>query len=291
MTPATCYADNLSQVAADIVGHEEVGRSTRLLTIRCPEVARSVLPGQFVMLRPAGMVDPLIGRPLAMFDVWYEAGEPAGIQVVYLVKGKLTTWLSGQGVGAQVELWGPLGNGFLPVDVQHLVMVAGGIGQTPFLSVAKERLGVATYGTPPRKTSPVPRTTLCYGARNADYHAAVSHFRDIGVDVRLASDDGSAGHHGLVTDLLRDLLGSEPDHSSTLVLTCGPEPMMEAVAAVAADFGVRCQVSLETPMACGIGICFSCVAAIATPDGWDFKRTCVDGPVFDASTVVWHPKS
>ncbi|MFP6677055.1 MAG: dihydroorotate dehydrogenase electron transfer subunit [Pirellulaceae bacterium] len=282
-----CYADNACHQAVEIVRHEEVGRSTRLLAVRCPEIAKRILPGQFVMLRPHGIYDPLIGRPLALFDVWYEGGEPAGIEVVYLVKGKLTSWLAEQAIGQTVEIWGPLGNGFDPQPTDHLVLVAGGIGQTPFLAVAKERLGIATFGLPNRNASNVSRITLCYGARTADYHAGVDRFQEVGIDVQLATDDGTAGHHGLVTTLLEKVLAGEPKALRTQVLTCGPERMMEAVAGVAAEFDLPCQVSLETPMACGIGICFTCVAAIATKDGWDYRRTCIEGPVFNAADVVW----
>jgi dihydroorotate dehydrogenase electron transfer subunit len=282
-----CYADDTCHQVVEIVQHTEVGRSTRLLAVRCPEVARRILPGQFVMLRPHGIYDPLIGRPLALFDVWYESGEPAGIEVVYLVKGKLTRWLAEQSVGQTVEVWGPLGNGFEPLPADHLVLVAGGIGQTPFLAVAKERLQMATFGVPRRNAAKVDRITLCYGARTAEYHAGVDRFREIGLDVQLATDDGSAGHHGLVTELLHDLLDRDSKTTRIQVLTCGPERMMEAVSGVALEFGVPCQVSLETPMACGIGICFTCVAAIATNDGWDYRRTCIEGPVFNASDVVW----
>lgn len=286
--PATCYADRIVQTTAEIVRHEEVGKSTRLFAIRCPEMASLALPGQFFMIRPADLVDPLIGRPLALFDIWFEGEQPAGVEMIYLVKGKLTRWLAEQPVGSHVEVWGPLGNGFLPEPAEHLVMVAGGIGQTPFLAVAKERLGLQSFGVESQQAPPVSRVTLCYGARTAAYHAGVDRFRQAGVDVHLATDDGSTGHHGLVTDSLRQLLERETDQpTQTLVLTCGPEPMMAAVAAVAKEFQVPCRVSLETPMACGIGICFTCVAPIATAEGWDYRRTCIEGPVFNAQDVVW----
>ena len=108
----------------------------------------------------------------------------------------------------------------------------------------------------------------------------------MGVDVRLSTDDGSQGHHGPVTDLLRQVL--RESQSVTRIVCCGPEPMMEAVAGIAAEAGTPCQVSLETPMACGIGICFTCVARIRDAEGeWDYKRTCVEGPVFDSRQIVW----
>jgi dihydroorotate dehydrogenase electron transfer subunit len=165
-------------------------------------------------------------------------------------------------------------------------MVAGGIGQTPFLALAQEALGQKTYGNPPRSAARASRVTFCYGARTRDYFAGVEDFERLGIEVRLATDDGSRGHRGLVTDLLRQVLAESGDERR--IVCCGPEPMMEAAARIAAEAEVPCEVSLETPMACGIGICFSCVAKVRQPDGsWDYKRTCVEGPVFDAGRIVW----
>ncbi len=107
-----------------------------------------------------------------------------------------------------------------------------------------------------------------------------------GLDVRLATDDGSRGHHGFVTELLKQSLVSDcpPD----LIYCCGPEPMMHAVQKIATAANVSCWLSLETPMACGIGICFSCVAKIQQDDGeWDYRRTCLEGPIFPATKVVF----
>jgi dihydroorotate dehydrogenase electron transfer subunit len=166
-------------------------------------------------------------------------------------------------------------------------MVAGGIGQTPFLALGQEYLGRRRYGNPPRSVPPAKRVTLCYGVRTADLAAGVEDFTAAGFDVRLSSDDGSLGHHGLVTDLLANVIEEARGHDP-LVVCCGPEPMMHAVAKLCALNEVRCLVSLETPMACGIGICFSCVAKVRQPDGnWDWKRTCVEGPVFDAAKIEW----
>jgi dihydroorotate dehydrogenase electron transfer subunit len=203
-----------------------------------------------------------------------------------MAKGKFTTHLTDCGRGQAVEVWGPLGNGFPPLGTEHLIMVAGGIGQTPFLALAKEYLGDKQYGTPPRTVDRAQRVTLCYGARSADLLAGVEDFRDAGVDVQLCTDDGSLGHHGLVTDILRRTL--DESQLDRRVVSCGPEPMLEAVAGVAKEYETPCQVSLETPMACGIGICFTCVAKVKDESGdWDYKRTCVEGPVFDAEKIEW----
>jgi dihydroorotate dehydrogenase electron transfer subunit len=131
--------------------------------------------------------------------------------------------------------------------------------------------------------------TLCYGTRTRDYLAGIEDFERAGVEIRLSTDDGSAGHRGFVTDLLRQLLNEVGDErASCRVVCCGPEPMMAAVAELTHHAGVPCQVSLETPMACGIGICFSCVAKVRDgAGGWDYRRTCVEGPVFDARSIVF----
>jgi dihydroorotate dehydrogenase electron transfer subunit len=207
---------------------------------------------------------------------------------VYLVAGKFTTRLARLPVGEPLEIWGPLGNGFEPQPTRHLLMVAGGIGQTPFLAAAAEALGLRQYGAPPRQPARCDLVTLLYGARSADYLAGLDDFRRLGVQLRLSTDDGSAGRRGFVTDLLAEELRamSTAQRAATRVDCCGPEPMMHRVAETCGALGVACRISLETPMACGVGICFSCVARIRTPDGgWDYRRTCVEGPVFDAALV------
>ncbi|MBC8352216.1 MAG: dihydroorotate dehydrogenase electron transfer subunit [Planctomycetes bacterium] len=284
---AKFYADQATQSSVEVVENLEMARDTYRVRFRCPEIAARALPGQFVMLRLANYDDPLIGRPLAVYDVLQsQAGEPESIDVLYLVKGKLTTRLVNFQPGQRLDVWGPLGNGFEPIATSHLVMVAGGIGQTPFVCLAKEYLGLQSFGTPAREPARSKRVTLCYGGRSAELLAGVEDFKQLGVDVRIATDDGSLGHHGLVTDVLSRVLAESEQECQ--VVCCGPEPMMEAVAKVTANADVPCRVSLETPMACGIGICFTCVAKVRDDSGeWDYKRTCVDGPVFDAELIEW----
>jgi len=284
---AKYYADQAIQQTVEVVENVPLARDTWRVRFRSRALARRILPGQFLMLRLSGCDDPLIGRPLALYDVMdTDGGEPDAVDVVYLVKGKLTSRLAKFQSGQHLDIWGPLGNGFEPLAARHLIMVAGGIGQTPFLALAKECLGIQRFGSPPREPARCDRVTLCYGARSADLLAGVEDFESLGVEVRLATDDGTRGHHGLVTDLLHAILTE--GHLGRRVVCCGPEPMMAAAARIASDIDVPCQVSLETPMACGIGICFTCVAKVRDPSGgWDYKRTCVEGPVFDARLIEW----
>jgi len=281
------FADRACQETVVVTENVELARDTWRVRFECPTLAARVVPGQFLMLRLHGENDPLLGRPLALYDTVVDAsGAAVGVDVVYLVVGKLTSRLARLRAGAKLDVWGPLGNGFAPQTVDHLVMVAGGIGQTPFMAMGREHLGLRRYGDPPRDVPRVPRVTLCYGARSSAYLAGVDDFRSLGIDVRTSTDDGSAGRRGFVTDVLRGLL-DERTTERLQIVCCGPEKMMEAVAHLAAERDAPCLVSLETPMACGIGICFSCVTKVREGDGWDYRRTCVEGPVFDARQIVF----
>lgn len=294
---ANYYADQAIQRTARVLENTRIARDTFRLRFECPEMAGQILPGQFLMVRMSGLNDPLIGRPLAMYDTFVDGqGVAIAVDVVYIVKGKLTSQLQNLVAGQSVDVWGPLGNGFLPVETDHLIMVAGGIGQTPFVALGQESLGKKRYGNPPRDASVVPRVSLCYGARSEEFLAGLEDFQQAGVETLLCTDDGTCGHHGLVTERLEALLRESSSNSSQVgesdmnqrIVCCGPEPMMEAVSKIAGQYQVPCQVSLETPMACGLGICFSCVAKIRDESGdWDYQRTCVEGPVFDSERIVW----
>ena len=283
----TAYADRVWHGTVSIIENVQVARDTFRVRFNCPRIADAFLPGQFVMLRLPRTDDPLLGRPLAIYNVTAGPGENAGLlDIVYLRVGKMTGRLAAMDPGQPLEVWGPLGNGFGPQETERLIMVCGGIGQTPFLTLAQECLGIRQFGDPPRQVPIVKDVTLCYGARSEEFLACADDFRAAGVDVRLSTDDGSAGHHGLVTDLVRPAV--EESFGSCRIVSCGPEPMLEAVAGIARELGVPCQVSLESPMACGIGACFGCVTKIRDSDGYvDYRRTCVEGPVFDAQRVVF----
>jgi dihydroorotate dehydrogenase electron transfer subunit len=204
-----------------------------------------------------------------------------------------------------------LGNGFQIPAVDHLVLVAGGIGQTALLGLGRERLGKTTYG-PASRPQPTRcrRVTCCWGARHAGLFGGIEDYRAAGIDVHQATLDGSAGLRGTVVDLLDSLFGpaalgrtgsgfgpADPathraagpaDSRSLHVACCGPDPMMAAVARWSAARQITCDVSLEAPMACGIGICFTCVARVRDGSGgWDYRRTCIEGPVFDATRIEW----
>ncbi len=277
-----------TQATVAVIENIPLARNTWRMRLECPEIAGRILPGQFFMIRDPRRSDPLLGRPFALYDVWTDAsGNTAGIDFGYVVVGKMTSLLSQMSVGDRVEIWGPLGNGFPPPGSGHLALVAGGIGQTPFLAVVREALQRRRYGKPSRliNTSPS-EITLCYGVRSQDYLAGVPEFEAENIDVRLATDDGSFGNHGFVTQLLQQLIdGPQPPDQ---IYCCGPEPMMRATARLAAAAEIPCWLSLETPMACGFGACFSCVTRIKLDDDtWDYRRVCVEGPIFPAHQLAF----
>ena len=264
-----------------------LAEDTYAIRLHCPEIAAAIIPGQFFMIRPARGSDPLLGRPFALYDTYCdEEGTPIGVEFGYVTVGKMTSLMTEWTGGEDVEIWGPLGNGFPRVECEHLMFVAGGIGQTPFLATAKELLESKSYGTEPRADLPRPKqVSMCYGVRSESFLAGLDDFKVDGLDLQIATDDGTAGHHGYVTEILKASL--ESDNAPDCIFCCGPEPMMHAVAKICADANVECWLSLETPMACGFGACFSCVTKVRMDDGsWDYKRVCVEGPVFRAEKLV-----
>jgi dihydroorotate dehydrogenase electron transfer subunit len=284
--------------AATVVENILLARDTYRIRLDVPEIARSIRPGQFVMLRMPARTHPLLGRPFALYDTAIDAGgNPSAIDIVYLVVGKVTALLAKLQSGRQVEIWGPLGNtfpdfsaqaavvrpgsfGHASASLEHVGLVAGGIGQTPFLAYVRQLLGERGYGGRPAQRV-VERVSLFYGARTADLLAGVDDFRAAGAAVYLSTDDGTQGFHGFVTELLAHRQLDRPQH----LIGCGPLLMMKAVASLARRWNLPCHLSLETPMACGVGLCFSCVTRVKSQPGWDYRRVCVDGPVFDARSL------
>lgn len=284
LPPATAV-----QQRGTVAFNRQVAKDTFLIRVDIAAIARRIMPGQFVMLRAIGRTDPLLARPFALYDVIDDdQGSPRWIDIVYVVFGNGTRCLSRLPAGAELDVWGPLGNTF-PIDLspqqaEHLLIVAGGVGQTPFLAVLREMLGQRTYGGG-RASTRLKKVSFAYGVRTKEYLAGVDDFTRTGVDILLATNDGSAGRQGYVTDWAKELLQSPTP--PTAIFGCGPEPMLHILCDIAKEFAVPCWVSLETKMACGYGVCFSCVCPVAEENGWDYRRVCLEGPVFPAERIVW----
>ena len=218
-------------------------------------------PDQFVHVKCGH--SRLLRRPISICD-W----EENLLRIVFEVRGEGTEWLSRRKAGDRLDVLGPLGRGFRMDREGRYLLVGGGIGVPPMLGCAKWTAG---------------RSTAVLGFRSADRAMLSEDFQKSCKEIFLCSDDGSIGRHGFVDAQVRDIL--EKDKSFTAILACGPKPMLKNVAAVAAGFGVPCQVSMEERMACGVGACLGC--AIQMADG-TMKHVCKDGPVFDAGEVDWN---
>jgi len=214
--------------------------------------------------------DPLLPRPMAVYRATPEPGG-AAVEVLYKVSGRGTALLADARPGERVRIVGPLGVGFpLPAPGQRALLVGGGTGIASLHDLAAAA----------RARGPV---VVLLGARSAGDLMGRDDFAALGVELRIATEDGSAGHQGLVTELLERAL-AEPGAGGELVYACGPTAMMRRVAALAAAAGRRCIVSLENRMACGFGVCLGCAVPRA---GGGFALVCRDGPVLEASALDW----
>lgn len=278
-----------NQFDATVSQLEQLADEVYRVRLECPPLAQAILPGQFLMLRMPQRNDPLLGRPFALYDTVGDPKQPTALDIGFHVVGKMTSLMETLQPGEQLEVWGPLGNGFPELETTHLLQVAGGIGYTPFVAVSREALLQKTYGTPARSGIRAERGTLIYGVKSARFAARMDDLADLSgkLDIEVCTEDGSTGYEGLVTGPLRRRL-AERGNEPTTVLTCGPLVMMRVVAEICREFDVPCLVSLETPMACGFGACFSCVVPVVTgPDEWDYQRSCMEGPVFEAERIHW----
>jgi dihydroorotate dehydrogenase electron transfer subunit len=218
------------------------------------------------------------------------------LEIIYRTIGTGTRWLSEIAPGVALSVLGPLGNGFAPVpDAKVAVLVAGGVGIPPMIYLARE---LAAAGK---------RVFAFCGAKSADLvPVRIDDRAGVSTDgepsgtsaafppearIAVATDDGSLGFAGTVGDAFRRWLERNVRYAHALaVYSCGPEPMMKAVADACVPRKIPCQLALERHMACGMGTCQSCVVKIrdASERGWSFKLCCTDGPVFDARDVIWH---
>jgi len=255
------------QEQVEIIRREQLAPDLYRFTLQAPDIAGAARPGQFVMIRAGQGYDPLLRRPFSIHQV--AAG--GRLQILFKVVGKGTKLLAAMDTGQSLDLVGPLGQGFTPRPQQPVCLVGGGVGIAPLLFWAKDLL---------RSMAPQEIVVLL-GARTGDeIEPLAEDFVRMGFAVRIATDDGSRGHHGLVTELMREL----PD-DSWAVYACGPHPMMRAAVQLCTIRGWDCQVSLETMMACGVAACLGC--AVPNADGSGYVHVCKDGPVFAADEVSW----
>ena len=249
----------MRQIQAPIISNEEIACGIYLLWLQAPEIAAIARPGQFVMLRCGEGYDPLLRRPFSIHQV---AG--SRLALLFAVVGRGTGWLSQRRQGELLDILGPLGNGFdLNPESKRLLLVAGGIGIAPLVYLAESALKRGCL------------VRLLLGAETAS-QLYPEHLLPKGVELSIATADGSMGKKGLVTEFVPEFMGWAEQ-----VFACGPIPMYRAMAVMGLAKSV--QVLLEQMMGCGLGVCRGC--AIETKQGHKF--VCQDGPVFQLEDVLW----
>jgi dihydroorotate dehydrogenase electron transfer subunit len=264
-------------VDAEVISNSRLSRDYNVLSLAAPEIARALLPGQFVMVKPTQGLEPLLRRPFSVFEILRDdANRHLGVSLLNKRVGVGTGLLYDAEAGVRIGCVGPLGKPFVPVDPPaEAWMVAGGVGLAPFASLAE---ALVERGTP---------MTLFYGARSRADLFCESFFERLGARLMLTTEDGTRGETGRITAPLERALVDVPVEQPLTIYACGPTPMMRAVAALGARFARPVFVSLEPVMGCGMGGCYSCVVRVRRGNGTHFVRSCLDGPVFDASSVIW----
>lgn len=267
------------QFKSMVVSNVELSPGYFRMRMTAPEELASSEAGQFLMLKVSDAIDPLLRRPFGLFDVGTFSAEYAGCgtqvycEILYKVVGKGTKMLSALHHGDVVDLLAPLGRGFdLGPAGEEKLLVGGGVGLAPLYYLAKVLVGRGE------------KVRLFAGGRNRDDILCITEFERLGVETYVATDDGTLGDRGFVTQVLERHLAS-----GMRIFACGPTPMLNAVAKMAHAHEVPCQVSMEAYMACGVGACLGCVMkganhSEATPD---YRCVCKDGPVFDSFELQW----
>lgn len=239
--------------------------------LSAPEVARYALPGQFINIRVSDNFDPLLRRPISIHGV-----NGAKIKIFYEVVGKATEILAQKKKGEHLDIIGPLGNGFEYSRIakkssnRKTILVAGGMGVAPLVFLIEKM----KFNKP----------LVLIGAGKKEQVLCSQEFKALGCKVIIATDDGSLGFKGKVTELLKEVLSENQQiNKPENIYACGPQLMLKAVARISGENNITSQLSLERHMACGFGACLGCV--VATKSG--YKRVCKDGPVFWGKELIW----
>jgi dihydroorotate dehydrogenase electron transfer subunit len=256
-----------------IIFNDKISSDTFLLGLRSPEIAAESMPGQFVMIRIDNTIDPLLRRPFSVCGI----RDKKTILILYRVLGKGTSILSQKQEGELVSVMGPLGNGFkLPDEEDKALLIAGGMGVAPLFFLAG-RLNSF-------------HIEFMAGFKTSDEIIRPERLDDLSINISIATDDGSSDYKGFVTDLLEEYIDCHRESSDSLrVYSCGPISMLKKTAAITAKNNIPCQVSLETHMACGLGVCQGCAVKVSGSESRSpYRYACQDGPVFSSCDIDWN---
>jgi dihydroorotate dehydrogenase electron transfer subunit len=256
-----------AQLKVKIISNRKIKNNCWRLELDSGTIAGNASPGQFLEIKVCDEGLPLLRRPISIHGV-----NGSRVQLIYEVVGSGTRVLSGRRKGEALDVIGPLGKGFEygRKPGGKAVLVAGGMGVAPLLFLAK-KIKLA-------------KPLVLIGAGSREQLLCLQEFKAFGCRMAIATDDGSAGFKGKVTELLDRLLREMSDAGRPgNIYACGPQPMLKAVAKICLGYNINSQLSLERHMACGFGACLGCV--VSTKSG--YKRVCKEGPVFKGEELLW----
>jgi len=266
-------------IKVKILSKEEIAPNIYLMKLSAPSVAQEALPGQFIHIKCSTDNYPLLRRPLSIHRIDKEKGE---IYILFQAVGEGTKLLSQRVIGDDLDIIGPIGNGFnIYPESRKIMIIGGGIGVAPLLALCEESV---------RQGNEV---RVLIGAKKKELVIGEENFRKLGAKVDVATDDGSYKYKGLVTDLLERII--KEGWLADQIFACGPKLKLKKVVEISLNAHIDCQVSLEERMACGIGACLGCICKIKAKEKnnnqdkikYIYKRVCVDGPIFEGSEEVW----
>ncbi|MFL6240698.1 MAG: dihydroorotate dehydrogenase electron transfer subunit [Actinomycetes bacterium] len=262
------------QVRGEVLSLRRVG-AYHQMTVVAPGIAEHTKPGQFVAVAVGGdETAMLLRRAFSIFDVSERGVFGGTVDFVFAVTGKGTAWLANRHAHDAVDVVGPLGRPFaLPRDPARCLLVGGGYGTAPLFLLGK---ALAQRGC---------RIDFALGASTEDRLFGALDAKRMATSLAVTTDDGSAGEKGLVSDVLAEMIVR---NRSEVVYACGPMGMLRAVGEIATEHEIPCQVAVEESMACGIGVCMTCVLPVIDDDGATrMLRSCIDGPVFRSDRIRW----
>lgn len=241
-----------------VIENKELCHNIFELIVECHEIAQKAKPGQFLHIKASEALEPLLRRPISISRIYRDK---SCISLIYQVIGKGTKFIAAMKPGDTIDVMGPLGNGFPIFPGKKCAVAGGGMGIAPLLELANNLETCDAY----------------LGFRSETFK--LEEYKSACRELHVATEDGSTGSRGYVTELMKDL------DKYDIVYSCGPKPMMKKVKELCVKSNISCYISIEERMGCGIGACLVCACKVRDGGSWHYKKACTDGPVFEAGEV------
>ncbi len=281
---------------AEIISNERLAEDCWRIALDAPQIASEVKPGQFINIKILKNNDPILRRPFSVFRSVKRNGVAIGVEVIYKVVGRGTEDLSHLCPGEKLDIIGPIGHGFERNQSKKVhVLIAGGVGSSSLFMLGEEISRLAKE----KKLE----LYILLGAQAKNALILENEFNALNARVMVATDDGTYGYHGLVTDNLRNAFERGSIPADCAIYACGPEPMLKTLSRMHQDYGFPAQIAMERRMLCGIGACVACVCKVdkkgvlkyrdipsshiqlSPEEDFGYALVCQDGPVFNIEEI------